>query len=300
MNGFVDLHLHTTRSDGSMSPSEIVAYAKAKGLRAIAITDHDTASGNEEAILEGKRTGIEVIPGVELSICFPHGELHMLGYFIDYDSPALHTTLLELREHRKRRNPLIIQKLADLGLRLNLPEIQRKANNGNVGRPHIAAAMVEAGYVANVKDAFNLYLRKDGPAYVPKEMLTVLDGLQLIRQYGGLPVLAHPQTLEFERFDDLAAFARSLKDQGLAGIEAYYQGQSEISRRFAELADREGLCKTGGSDFHGMFKSNIEIGTGRGTARWPYQLVEELKARLPQTHPFLSREPAKFRQWLHF
>ena len=300
MKGWVDLHLHTTRSDGSMNPSEIVGYAKTKGLRAIAITDHDTASGNEEAILEGVRQGVEVIPGVELSICFPHGELHILGYFIDYDSPALHATLLELREHRKRRNPLIIQKLADLGMPLDLAVIRRRANNGNVGRPHIATAMVESGYVATIKEAFNLYLRKDGPAYVPKEKLTAVEGLQLIRQYGGLPVLAHPQTLEFERFELLEAFARTLREHGLAGIEAYYQGQSAQSRRFADLADRLDLCKTGGSDFHGLYKGNIEIGTGRGTARWPYQLVEELKARLPRTHPFLSRETAKVRPWLHF
>jgi predicted metal-dependent phosphoesterase TrpH len=300
MSGFVDLHLHTTRSDGSMSPTELVVYAKTKGLRAIAITDHDTASGNEEGILEGKRQGVEVVPGVELSICFPHGELHMLGYFIDYESPALHTTLLELREHRKRRNPLIIQKLAKLGMPLNLQEIRRRVNNGNVGRPHIAAAMVEAGYVPTIKEAFNLYLRKDGPAYVPKEKLTAIEGLQLILQFGGLPVLAHPQTLEFGRFEDLAAFVRALKEHGLAGIEAFYQGSSEHSRRFSALADHLDLCKTGGSDFHGSFKSHIEIGTGRGTSRWPYQLVENLKTRLPQSHPFFQRESAKFRPWLHF
>jgi len=279
MNGFIDLHLHTTRSDGSMSPAEIVMHAKYEGLSALAITDHDTVSGNEEAILEGRRLGLRVIPGIELSISFGQGELHLLGYFVDYQNEELQKYLVEIRAHRKRRNPLIIQKLKNLGFELNLQEIRRKANNGNVGRPHIAAAMVAANYVSTYKEAFDLYLRKNGPAYVPKEILTIGEGIGLIRQFGGVPVLAHPMTLDFRTIRDLRAFIAQLKEKGLGGIEVYHPGASPRQIQVLEnIARQMELCITGGSDFHGLELNPAEGGLGRAIARLPSLLLDSLES----------------------
>lgn len=281
-----------------MTPEEIVTYARIKGLAAIAITDHDTVSGNEEALREGRRQGLEVFPGVEVSILVPRGELHMLGYFIDHTDEDLHRQLSTLREHRKRRNPLIIQKLANLGIHLDLQEIRERVNNGNIGRPHIAATMVKAGYVRSIKDAFDRYLKKDGPAYVPKEILTAEEGIQLIRHNGGIPVLAHPYSLEIDDPDELFEYVRRLKEKGLEGIEAFYLGSSkQLFRLYEKIADRLGLCKTGGSDFHGMDKPGIEIGTGRGTERLPYRLAEDLKARRASLIAAPAPQPADSPRW---
>ncbi len=287
MNGYIDLHLHSTFSDGALTPAQLVHHALDAHLRAIAITDHDTVDGNAEALAEGRERGLEVIPGVELSIAYSQGELHILGYYVDHLDPALHEELLRLREYRRRRNPQIIRKLADLGIELNLEAIRQKINNGNVGRPHIAAAMVEAGHVRSVKEAFNRYLRKDGPAYVPKEMLSAPDGIQLVRRFGGIPVLAHPHTLEIRDPAELDDFVGRLKADGLGGIEAYYLSDSRCPVEFyREIAQRFDLCLTGGSDYHGPVKPEVAIGTGRGKTRLPYHLVEELKARrIPSAAP---------------
>jgi hypothetical protein len=280
MNGYIDLHLHTTFSDGALTPTQLVHHALRAHLRAIAITDHDTVDGNAEALAEGRTRGLEVIPGVELSIAYPQGELHILGYYIDHLDPELHVALRHLREHRRRRNPEIIRKLDGLGIRLDLEVIRKKANNGNVGRPHIAAAMVASGYVRSVKEAFNLYLRKDGPAYVPKEMLTPSEGIQLVRRVGGVPVLAHPHTLEITQPAALADFIAELKAAGLGGIEAYYLSDGRCpSELYRDLARQLDLCLTGGSDFHGPDKPEVAIGTGRGRTRLPYHLVEDLRSR---------------------
>jgi len=282
MNGYIDLHLHSTFSDGALTPAQLVHHALDAHLRAIAITDHDTVDGNTEALAEGQVRGLEVIPGVELSIAYSRGELHILGYYVDHLDPALHEELRRLREYRRRRNPQIIRKLAGLGIELNLEAIRAKINNGNVGRPHIAAAMVESGYVRSVKEAFNRYLRKDGPAYVPKEMLSAPEGIQLVRRFGGVPVLAHPLTLEIQDPTELGDFLSQLKADGLGGIEAYYLSDSRCPvELYRELAQRLDLCLTGGSDFHGPVKPEVAIGTGRGKTRLPYHLVEELKARRP-------------------
>lgn len=262
-----------------MSPAEIVMHAKYEGLVAIAITDHDTISGNEEAILEGRRLGLRVIPGIELSISFGQGELHLLGYFIDYQNEELQKYLVEIRSHRKRRNPLIIQKLKNLGFDLNLQDIRRKANNGNVGRPHIAAAMVEARYVATYKEAFDLYLRKNGPAYVPKEILSIGEGIHLIRRFGGVPVLAHPMTLDFKTIRDLRAFIAQLKEKGLGGIEVYHPGASSRQVQVLEnIARHLELCITGGSDFHGLELNSAEGGLGHAIARLPSILLDSLES----------------------
>jgi len=271
-------------------------YAKYKGLKAIAITDHDTVSGNDEALLEGRRQGVRVIPGVEISISFKQGELHLLGYFIHHQNPAFQKRLFELREHRKRRNPLIIQKLTNMGIELDLQKIRRKANNGNVGRPHIAAAMLEGNHVSCLKEAFDLYLRKNGPAYVPKEILTVSEGITLIREFGGVPVLAHPATLDFNNHEDIFLFISQLKEKGLKGIEVYHSGaSSEQVRRLKWIATQLGLCMTGGSDFHGLELNTTDSYSGRDMARLPYRLLEELENTLPSTNPFW--EPYSGSSW---
>lgn len=300
LEGCVDLHLHTTRSDGTMTPAEVVQYARMKGLRAISITDHDTVGGNEEAIEEGRRLGVEVIPGVDLSIAFQPGEFHLLGYFIDYENRELQRSLGNLREHRRMRNPQIVQKLAQMGIVLNLQDIQRTSPNENVGRPHIAAAMVEAGYVQTVQEAFDRYLKKDGPAYVPKEYLTPEQGIAMIHRHGGIPVLAHPHTLEIGTLEKIGGIIERLCTYGLMGIEVWYSGNSpRKSAIYKSLATRHGLCMTGGSDFHGDVKPGIELGTGRGRLKLSYSIVVELKKRLPETHPLFEKPFRRLWELLH-
>lgn len=284
MGDYVDLHLHTDRSDGSMSPAQVVAHSKLRGLRAIAITDHDTVSGDGEAIIEGGRQGVEVIPGVELSIVFQPGEFHLLGYYLDFTDAGLLARLEELRERRKKRNPLILCKLRELGISLDIGEIRDRAGNGNVGRPHIAAAIVSAGRAKSVQDAFDRFLKKGGPAYVPKEILTPQEGISLIQSHGGVPVLAHPSTLEIGSAQRLYEFVKNLKRWGLKGVEVYYGGGARRKTQVAKsVAKRLGLCMTGGSDFHGASKPNIEIGSGRGDLMVDYEAVEQIRSCIPAT-----------------
>jgi len=282
-----DLHIHTNYSDGTFSPEKVVQTALSKDLSAIAITDHDTVSGNEEAIIEGKRQRLEVIPAIELSISHNSGEMHLLGYFIDYKSKELNEKLYKLREHRKQRNPKIIEKLKQLGIEVDLQQIRKNANNGNVGRPHIAAAMLEKGYVSTIKEAFDLYLKKGGPAYVPKESLSPEEGIRLIETFGGVPVLAHPYTLGLSN-EELNKLVSRLKEIGLKGIEVYYLSHRNNNKFYEKLADIHGLCKTGGSDFHGFDRPDIEIGTGLGSSRLSYSLVEEMKKFVPHRN-FLNK-----------
>lgn len=275
-------------------------YARFKGMRAIAITDHDTVSGNEEALLEGRRQGVEVIPGVELSVSVPKGELHLLGYYMSHSDRGLQAAMREFREHRRQRNPLIIQKLREMGIDLDLEEIRRRVPNGNVGRPHIAAFMVEKGFVPSIKEAFDRFLRRDGPAYVPKEHLSPEEGVRFIRRFGGLPVVAHPCTIDMDDYDLLVSFLGRLKDVGLAGVEVYHSSHTYKRVRLYEgVCKRLELVKTGGSDFHGQEKPHIEIGLGRNGRRVPYSVVEDLRQALPEGHPDRSPSSRPLPLWAH-
>ena len=278
---YIDLHIHTTCSDGSLTPSQVVQYAKEKDLKAIAITDHDTIDGNEEALKEGKRQDIEVIPGVEISVEYSPGSMHMLGYFITTDDTTLKEKLTLLQGSRADRNPKIVEKLNELGLALTYDEVVQESGGGQVGRPHIAQVLLKKGYVKNIQEAFDTYLGKGAPAYNDKFRLGAEEAITTIIDAGGIPVLAHPFTLFCKGSEELEALVKKLVSKGLQGIEIYYSehNQRQISQ-YRKLAEQHNLAITGGSDFHGKNMKGIDLGTGRGNLRVPYRLLENLRSLL--------------------
>ena len=254
----VDLHIHTTASDGRFSPAEIVGKAIERGLDLIAIADHDTVDGIEPALAAAAAfPGLEVVPAVEISVDVSRGEVHILGYYVDYKDAGLNSALKVLRESRVTRAQRIINKLDDLDVHIDWQRVSEIAGDGAVGRPHIAEAMLEKGYITTLKDAFVNYIGKGGPAYVDREKLTPKEAVELILRARGLPVLAHPFTV-----DDPEALVIELKKVGLAGIEAYYaEYASDKVTRLVDLADKYDLIATGGSDFHGL-DENHEMALG--------------------------------------
>lgn len=279
MDKYIDLHIHTNASDGSMSPTEVVRYAASKGLAAIAITDHDTIEGVEQALSEGIYSGIEVVPGIEISVEFEI-ELHILGYYIDIDSNELLHTLKRLNDFRYQRNPQIINILNDMGFDITMEEVIAKAQGSVVGRPHIAGVMVEKGYVGSIDEAFEKFLGRGRPAFVKKRRLTPLEGIELIHKAGGLAVLAHPIYLERENIA-LEVLLKKFIEYGLDGIEAYYPEYTEATQqKYLSLAQKYRLFVTGGSDFHGDNKPEIELGRGHGNLQVPYCVLKKLKGRI--------------------
>lgn len=273
----IDLHLHTTFSDGSLPPSEVLALAQKAGVTALAITDHDIVEGIPEATAAGERLGIEVIPGVEISSRFGESELHILGYFMDWQDPALNRRLAELRACRHMRNPLIVEKLNGLGLPMTYEEVQALAGTGAVGRPHIARVMMEKGYVQSAKEAFDRYLAEGRPAYVPRQLPEPAEAIAWIRAARGLPVLAHPTWVRATE-DGLLKLCEQLKAAGLMGIEVHYSTHKRAqTAAYLNIARRLDLLVTGGSDFHGVTKPDIEVGVGRGGLKVPDRLLAPLK-----------------------
>jgi len=274
----IDLHTHSTASDGSYRPAEVVQLAKEGGLKAIALTDHDTIDGIPEAMAAGARWGVEIIPGVEISAHFPGGTMHVLGYFIDYTNGLLDERLAVLKQARADRNPQIVAKLNALGIPLTMEQVVRVSGGGQVGRPHIARALLEAGYVSTTQEAFDKYLRNGAPAYVEKFRFPPRDALAMIREAQGVPVLSHPFTLELGSAYALKNTLLELKDLGLAGIEVFYSDHSrEQEALYLKLATELGLLVTGGSDFHGQNKPEVALGTMPSQRKVTYKLVEALR-----------------------
>jgi predicted metal-dependent phosphoesterase TrpH len=277
--GNVDLHLHTTASDGVLSPSEIVRYAKAKGLQAIAITDHDTIEGCEEGLLEGERIGFEVIPGIEISAEYSPGSMHILGFFLDIHHPLLNDRLEYLQKARAERNPKMVAKLNQLGIEVTYEEVLKASGGGQVGRPHFANVLLEKKVVKSFQEAFDRFLKKGAPAYVDKFRFTSKEALHFIHEAGGVTVLAHPNTLGVSRYSELEKLILQLVDEGLQGIEVYYPEHSSTEvAQYKTLADRCHLLSTGGTDYHGIEKNELDIGIGRGEMQLPYSIVEKIKA----------------------
>ncbi len=276
--GYVDLHIHTTASDGVMSPSEVVRYAKSKGLQAIAITDHDTIDGVSEGLEEGKKIGLEVIPAIEISVQYDHGSMHLLGYFIDIDHPLLNEKLRELQKARAERNPKMIEKLNQLGIPITYEEVLRASGGGQVGRPHFAQVLVEKRYVGSFQEAFERYLKKGAPAYVDKFRFTSQEAIKFITEANGVAVLGHPNTLGLNGPIELEQLLMNLIREGLKGIEVYYPEHSPSETvQYKSMAERYGLVITGGTDYHGIEKNGVDIGIGRGDMRLSYSMVEALK-----------------------
>ena len=276
----VDLHMHSRHSDGTLTPEELVARAKSKGLSCIALTDHDTASGIRSAQNAGRREGVEIIPGIEISVIFEPGTMHILGYFVDPENQDLLEGLRPIQEARQKRNPMIIERLRTLGMEITLEEVENVSGGGQVGRPHFARVMVEKGYVKNFEEAFNKYLTRGGPAYIDKRTVASADAIAMIRRSGGAAVLAHPKQLKVPHGKTFESEIAKLADQGLAGLEVYSSCQSlEEASYYKEVANRFDLVVTGGSDFHGGNKAAVELGwMGEGVNLF-YDTVEELKSR---------------------
>jgi len=219
---FIDLHAHSTASDGSYSPVELVRLAKKAGLKAVAVTDHDTTDGLAAALAASAELGVEVIPGVEISAQFTDDTMHILGYFLDFRSGRLAERLAVLKQARKDRNPRIIAKLNALGIAITMEQVERLSGGGQVGRPHIARALLESGYVSSLQQAFDIYLRNGGKAYVPKYRFPPAEAMDMIREAKGVPVLAHPFTLGLGSTGALKKVLLDLRAQGLAGVEVFY------------------------------------------------------------------------------
>jgi predicted metal-dependent phosphoesterase TrpH len=282
--GYVDLHMHTTASDGVMSPSEIVRYAKAKGLQAIAITDHDTIEGLEEGLLEGERIDFEVIPGIEISAEHSPGSMHLLGFFLDIHHPLLNERLEYLQTARAERNPKIVERLNRLGIELTYEDVLRASGGGQVGRPHFAQVLLEKNYVRSYQEAFERFLKKGAPAYVDKFRFTAKEAIHFINEAKGVSVLAHPNTLNMNGYSELEKLILRLIQEGLKGIEVYYPEHSTLEvAQYKTLAERYGLLMTGGTDYHGIEKNGLDIGVGRGDMRISYSIVEGLKAARNQS-----------------
>lgn len=244
-----DLHCHSTASDGELTPAALVSLAAEAGLHTLALTDHDTVAGIDEAVQAAGRVGLHLIPGIELSARFEPGTLHILGYF---SAPPrdLEPALAHIQEGRTQRLPRIIQCLQDLGFELTEEEVLREADGAQLGRPHVARVLLAKGYVRSFDEAFSLYLAKGRPAFVEKDRLNAFEALDLIHEHGGLSVLAHPFTLDLEP-EALNDFVADLSDHGLGGIETYYSEHTRAQRkRYKALARHHDLVLTGGSDFH--------------------------------------------------
>lgn len=272
----LDLHTHSSASDGSLSPAELVVLADRVGLVGLALTDHDTVAGLPEALAAAADAAVELIPGVELSAAADRGAIHIVGLHVDHDEAGLRGGLARVRRWRDERNPEIARKLAELGKPVELDEVTRIAGGGVVGRPHFAAALVARGHVRDVDEAFARYLSRGGAAYVPKRKLAPAECIALIRGAGGVPVLAHPDQAQLGRAA-LRDLVGRLADQGLAGIEVYCPTyDSAMTRLYREIALEYGLVESGGTDFHGSVKPRIKLGRGFGSLHVPDSLLEPI------------------------
>ncbi|MBI2860038.1 MAG: PHP domain-containing protein [Chloroflexi bacterium] len=245
----VDLHIHSSVSDGRYGPEELVFKAAERGLTYISLTDHDSIDGIDRALPAASAfPALTVIPGVEISTEMPDGEAHILGYFVDYADPALKSSLENFRLSRERRARQMVQKLDRLGIRIDWQRVQDIAAGGSIGRPHIAQAMLEKGYISSLRQAFNEYIGHGCPAYVEREKMTPAEAVALVARSGGLPALAHPFTVK-----DPEAIIAVLKPAGLIGLETYYGGYSpEQTGQLIDMATRHDLVPVGGSDYHGL------------------------------------------------
>jgi predicted metal-dependent phosphoesterase TrpH len=253
----IDLHLHSTCSDGTLSPAELVKEALRRGLAVISITDHDTLEGIAPALQAASGTGLRVISGIELNTDYKGQEVHILGYGIEAEAAALREALEKMQAGRRRRNQAIVERLRRLGMALEMKQVEEISQGKIVARPHIARAMVKAGYVGSIQEAFDRFLQKGAPAFVERESLTPQQACRALLESNGLPVLAHPMKTDYE------PLIQELLPFGLRGIEVYHPDQSPQQRRkLRNLAEKHGLLVTGGSDSHGPDSGRpVEMGS---------------------------------------
>ena len=276
MEKYIDLHTHSLMSDGSMTPAEVVREAKKAGLAAIALSDHDTIDGIREAMAEGERIGVEVVPAIEFSVQ-SETETHILGYYIDIENPLLKEALESVVELRRYRNRETCRKLNELGFDITLDEVKAIAPNDFIGRAHFAKVLADKGYTKSVKEGFSLYLENGKYAYCGKQSLTDEEAVRLIKECGGVACIAHLH-LTKKSDAELREFLIRLKKCGLDGIEGYYTEYTpEMQEKYQKLAEELGLIISGGTDFHAKMKPHIAIGTGLGNLKIPYSILEIIK-----------------------
>ena len=280
---YIDLHVHSTVSDGTLTPTELVDHAIEVGLSAFALTDHDTIRGVAEAKEraawhKSRGHAIEVYSGVEISAAYKNRDIHILGLFVNENDEILDRILNSFLENRNRRNERMLEKFAEFGIELTMKDLTEDAPSAVITRAHFATALMKKGLVSSVQEAFEKYVGDNGPCYIPREYMSPEQAISSIKKAGGVPVLAHPLLYNLPH-DELYALVDRLKKAGLRGIEVYYsnnRGQDEVNVK--ALANHFGLVATGGSDFHGSVKPHIELGSGRGNLKIPYSVLENVLA----------------------
>ena len=278
---YIDLHVHSTASDGTLTPAEVVDRAVELGLSAFALTDHDTLRGVAEAkeraaFHKANGHAIEVYSGVEISAAYKNKDIHILGLLVDETNEILERILNSFLENRNRRNEKVIEKFAERGIEISMEELTADAPDSVITRAHFARVLMKKGIVTSVQEAFEKYIGDDGPCYVAREYMSPEQAISSIRKAGGVPVLAHPLLYNLPH-DELYALVERLKKASLKGIEVYYSnncGQDEANVK--ALANHFGLICTGGSDFHGAVKPAIELGSGKGNLKIPYSVLENV------------------------
>lgn len=271
----IDLHTHSTFSDGTFTPLQLVKYAEEKGLKAFAITDHDTTEGVKEA--KSIETNVEVISGVEISTRYDKKEIHIVGLYVNENDADLNKQLKYYREKRVTRNFEILEKLNSLGVNITIDDVKESCTGDVISRAHIAKALVSKGFVGSYTEAFDRYLGDNKCAYVPRETLNYEESMELITKAGGVPVLAHP--LLYKMSDtNLENMMVKLRQKGLKAVEVYYSTHSNSdTQHIMAMANRVGLIYSGGSDFHGATKPKIDMGTGMGKLAVPYEILEKIR-----------------------
>lgn len=275
----IDLHVHTTASDGSFTPTQTVELAKKAGLVAMAVTDHDTVDGIDEAISAANGSKLEIVPGVEISVG-DTDNIHILGLYINPSEEHFHSVMEQLRSSREERNKNIIKKLQGIGIDITYEDVKEKMNADNVGRLHIAYYLKNKGVVNDYRKAFKKYLIPGAFAYASREHISEKNGIEAILHSGGIPFLAHINYLKMNN-DDIENTVKKLMGYGLMGVEAYYSGYDKKTEAFAHsLCEKYGLLKSGGTDFHGTRRRGVYLGTGRGNMCVPYEYLIDIKNKI--------------------
>jgi predicted metal-dependent phosphoesterase TrpH len=275
--GTIDFHSHTTVSDGRLSPRELVQLAAKNGVKHLSVTDHDTTNGLHEATDEASKLGVDIIPGIEISCDIPGAEVHLLGFYLDYENEAFQAKIAQFREGRVGRAQEMVRKLGELGAPITWERVKEIAGDASVGRPHVAQALLEAGHIQTIPEAFDRWIGRNGPAYAEREKLSIPDAIELIHSVGGIASIAHPLYTEglWDMVDDLAR-------AGLDAVECYYTGYGPSERDpLLAFVRKHGLIASGGSDYHGFPMAGLtEVTNVPGSVDVPESVIDAMQQRL--------------------
>ncbi len=273
----IDMHVHSSASDGTFAPSDLLAEAKKAGLCAMALTDHDTMDGIEEAQQAANELGIELVPGVEISTEYNGREIHVLGYYVSQESPRLKAMLEEFRDFRATRNVRMVERLREEGFSITMEQLREKFPDSVLTRAHMSRFLCDTGQLPDTRTAFSKYLGENCCCYIDRPKISPADAVELIREAGGLAVLAHPVLCNLPD-EELLEMIAEMKQAGMCGLEAVYsENTADDEAHMKKLAEEFDLCVTGGSDFHGKNKPDIQLGKGKGNLHIPYAYLQSLK-----------------------